>query len=73
MKYNISEIVLSAFEFDDLYHQPELRSAILSLLKPSEDKIKTTKDLLFKSQLPWSVNHHIKIRIELVEEILKSL
>lgn len=70
MRYDIEEIIGSAFEFDDLYHYPELRSSIIDLLKPSEDKIKTTRALLSQADLPWLTIHHIKIRLELLEEII---
>ena len=70
MRYNISEIVHSSFEYDDLYHHTDLRRAILSLLNPSLEKIKTTRDLLSKANLPWPVHHHIIIRLELIEEII---
>ena len=73
MRYNISDIVHSAFDFDDLYHHIDLRNSILSLLNPASEKLKTTRDLLSKADLPWPVHHHISIRLELIEDFLKSM
>ena len=72
MRYSVDEIVKSAFDYDDLYHSEELRYSILSLIHPSEKKIKTTRDLLNKANLPWPVHHHISIRLELLQDIMKS-
>ncbi len=71
MKYNVDEIVKSAFDLDDLYHYPELRDSILSLLSPTCEKIKSTRDLLASTALPWNIEHHLKIRLELLEDIIK--
>ena len=73
MRYSIDEIIKSAFEYDDLYHHEELRYSILSLIHPSERKIKTARDLLNEADLPWPVHHHISIRLELIGDILKSV
>lgn len=70
MRYNIEEIVRSSFEFDDLYHHPELRHSIVYLLNPTTEKIKTTRALLAEAKLPWFIDHHIKIRLELIENII---
>ena len=67
--YDIDSIVLSAFDMDDLYHHEELRNSIISLVNPTHEKIKKTRDLLNKADLPKSVHHHISIRIELLEDI----
>lgn len=70
MKYNIDEIIRSCFDMDDLYHHPELRYSIVLLLNPTLEKIKTTRDLLLKADLPGNVDHHIKIRLELLEDLI---
>ncbi len=73
MKYNIEEVVRSSFEYDDLYHHPELRHSIVYLLNPTHEKIKTARALLAEAKLPWFIDHHIKIRLELIGDILESL
>lgn len=70
MKYDIDDIVRSCFDMDDLYHHPELRYSIVLLLNPTFDKIKTTRGLLSKADLSWPVEHHIKIRLELLEDLI---
>lgn len=61
-------IILSAFDMDDLYHHEELRNSIISLLKPTPDKLKKTRDLLDLADLPKAVHHHIEIRIEMIAD-----
>lgn len=72
MGYDIDYIILSAFDFDDLYHYTELRNSIISLLNPTKEKIERTRTLLKKAGLEKSVYHHISIRIELIEDILSN-
>lgn len=73
MKYDIDEIVRSAFDLDDLYHYPELRHAIVYLLNPSDEKIKKVRALLIKTDLSWDIKHHIEIRLELLNDIISVL
>lgn len=70
MKYDIDEIIRSFFDMDDLYHYSDLRYSIVLLLNPTIDKIKDTRNLLAKTDLPWNVKHHIEIRLELLEDII---
>ena len=73
MGYDIDYIVLSAFDFDDLYHYEKLRNSIISLVNPTKEKIERTRALLEEAGLEKSVHHHISIRIELIEDILETL
>ena len=66
-------IILSAFDMDDLYHHEELRNSIISLLKPTSDKLRKTRDLLDSADLPKSVHHHIEIRIEMIADTMPHL
>ena len=68
MRYNIVDIINSAFDLDDLSDHPKLRNSIFSLINPSYQKIKVTRDLLSQSSLPWKVTHHIEIRLELISD-----
>ena len=70
MRYDVDEIVQSSFELDDLYHYPDLRYSIVLLLNPTSEKIKTTRDQLAKTDLPWPIKHHIAIRLELLDDII---
>jgi len=70
MRYDVDEIVQSSFELDDLYHYPDLRYSIVLLLNPTSEKIKTTRDQLAKTDLPWPIKHHIEIRLELLDDII---
>jgi len=71
--YDIDNIVLSAFDLDDLYHYEELRNSIISLVNPSEEKLLKTRDLLDLADLPKAVHHHIEIRIEMIADIMPLL
>ena len=70
MEYDIDKIIQGTFELDDLYHYPDLRYSIVLLLNPTFEKIKTTRDQLAKTDLPWAVKHHIEIRLELLIDII---
>jgi hypothetical protein len=71
--YDIDNIVLSAFDLHDLYHYEDLRNSIISLVNPTEEKLRKTRDLLFVADLPKTVHHHIKIRIEMIGDIMPLL
>ena len=73
MIYDIDNIILSAFDMDDLYHHKELRNSIISLVNPSEEKLRKTRDLLDSADLPKPVHHHIEIRIEMIADIMPLL
>lgn len=70
MKYDINQIIESSFNFEDLKSYPTLRISILNLKIPTLKKIKITEILLKEAKLPEHINHHIKIRLELLEEII---
>ena len=69
-RYNIPQIIESSFEFDDLRSYPSLKIFIISLSTPSIGKIKATKVLLKQAKLPTHIDHHIRIRLELLEDII---
>ena len=70
--FDIDRIVLSAFDFDDLYHHEELRNAIVACSNPTMERIEKAKGLLEKAGLRDIVHHHISIRLEMLEDIISS-
>lgn len=73
MKYDLNHILNSFFALDDLSSYPNLHSYIISLrINISHEKIISIRSLLYKYDLPWYLRHHIKIRLELLEDIINS-
>lgn len=72
--YDINLIVDSAFDFDDFVFDLKLRYLILRLKrKHIESEIKEIKEIKERlKKYPKDVQHHVNIRIELLEDIRKK-
>lgn len=73
MQYNVNEIIESSFSLYDLFYHKDLKILILSLKNDlSLNNINDIKIAVNNSTLSKYVKHHIKIRLELLEDILNN-
>lgn len=72
-RYNINQTIDSLLTLDFLLNHQLLKNSISNLKEDlSMEKINSTRSLLSTTKIPFDIKHHIKIRLELIEDVLND-